>query len=74
MESAMQQVASASVAAIFSVSMLFAAHVFSEYRSSRTQTFTAIQLPSAALSVRPQALFEAGIRDPLSGNWRDGGF
>ena len=68
MESAVHQIASASIAAIFSVSMLCAAHLFSEHRSSRMQAFAAIQLPARAFPARLKPPFEANIGEALAQN------
>jgi hypothetical protein len=45
LESAVHQAASASLTAVFSVGMLFAAHFFTEYRSSRIPAIAPIQSP-----------------------------
>jgi hypothetical protein len=50
MDSAVHQVASASVAAVFSMSMLLAAHFFTEYRSSRMPAITLVRPPMAAVA------------------------
>jgi len=56
MESAGQQVASASVAAIFSISMLLAAHFFTEYRASRLPAIAMMQSPAVTVLVRSRRL------------------
>jgi hypothetical protein len=40
---AIDQLACASLAALFSIGMLIASHVFMEYRSTRSQTVSAVQ-------------------------------
>ena len=73
MGSAVHQVASASVAAVFSIAMLLAAHLFCEYRFSRMQATLLAQAPAAtsfALSRLPFKPDVASIPD----HWSDGGF
>jgi hypothetical protein len=65
MGSAVNQVASASVAAMFSIGMFLAAHLFTEYRSSRMPAITIIKPPIAAVG----GTSESGS---LSANWFDG--
>lgn len=70
MESTVHQLASASVAAIFSISMLLAAHLFSEYRFSRMQAVFTVQLPAATPAVS-KLPFGPNV-GPLLGSWSNG--
>jgi hypothetical protein len=67
MESAVHQVASASIAAVFSVGMLLAAHLFTAHTSSRTSAVMSGQRPGAAASTRSRI-----DANSLSVNWRNG--
>lgn len=51
MESTVHQMVSASIAAIFSISMLLAAHFFTEYRLSRTPAIATMQSPAGTVLV-----------------------
>jgi hypothetical protein len=59
MESTVHQVVSASIAAIFSISMLLAAHFFTEYRLSRTPAIATMQSHAGTMLVRPRRPIEA---------------
>jgi hypothetical protein len=67
MDSAVHQVASASVAALFSIGMFLAAHLFTEYRSSRMPAITIIQ-PSVA------AVGRAADSGSFAANWGNRAF
>lgn len=59
MESAAHQVASASVAAVFSISMLLAAHFFTEYRSSRMPAIADHAIPAGTVLLRSRLPIES---------------
>jgi hypothetical protein len=54
---AMHQLMSASVAAVFSIGLMLAAHLFTEYRSSREASITVLSSRQAVLT--QEALREA---------------
>lgn len=70
----MHQLASATLAALFSIAMLFAAHCFTEYRAVRNPAIAAVPPSSSPLQRRPAVArtdVPRGLGD-LSVNWDDG--
>ena len=56
MGSAVHQLASASIAAVFSLGMLFAAHLFTEYRSGRVAAL--VPVPQRAIALEMPSRFD----------------
>ena len=67
MESAVHHLASASIAAVFSIGMLLAAHLFTEYTSRRTFAIASVQRPVAGLTLQSR-----GDVNSVSVTWRNG--
>ena len=70
MDSAVHQLASASLAVAFSVGMVFGAHLFTEYRSNRTPPVAMVQPVAGPSQAGPRPSAERADSLAPSANWR----